>query len=252
MAGHSKWANIKRTKARVDAQRGKLFSRLAKDIISAARHGGPNPDANIRLKTAIAKAREANMPSDNIDRAIKKATGGSDGATVEEVVYEGYAPGGVAVMIEIVTDNRNRTAADLRHIFSKLGGNLGEAGCVAWMFARKGVIVIDRERCPLDEDALLDAVLEAGAEDMEAGGATFAITTAPDDLDRVLSALEAAGVPAEKAAVELIPSATVSISGEVAAQVLLLLDRLEDHDDVQNVYANCDLPDDEWADAVPD
>ncbi|BDG60812.1 YebC/PmpR family DNA-binding transcriptional regulator [Caldinitratiruptor microaerophilus] len=247
MSGHSKWAQIKRTKAKNDAERGRLFSRLAKDILSAARAGGGNPDANLRLKVAIEKAREANMPVENIERLIARATGQAGGSAYEEVVYEGYGPGGVAILMEILTDNRNRTAADIRSIFNKHGGSLGESGSVAWMFARKGVIRVNRAENDITEDDLLAVVLDAGAEDLRAEDDAFEITTAPDDLDGVLRALERAGVKVEEGKVQRVPVTTVEVSGETARRLLRLLEVLDQNDDVQNVYANFDIPEGELA-----
>lgn len=247
MAGHSKWAQIKRTKAKVDAERGRLFSRLAKDILSAARAGGPNPEGNLRLKLAIEKARDANMPVENIERLIARATGQAGGAGYEEIIYEGYGPGGVAILMEVLTDNRNRTAADLRNIFNKHGGNLGESGSVAWMFARKGVIRVSRAENAVSEDDLLAAVLDAGAEDVRAEEDAFEITTAPDDLEAVMQALAQAGIKVDEGRVQRVPSVTVPVSGETAHRVLRLLEQLDDYDDVQNVYANFDIPEGEFA-----
>ena len=245
MSGHSKWANIKRTKAKVDAEKGKAFSRVARDIILAARRGGGNPDANFQLRTAILKAREVNMPADNIKRAIQKGAGELGGATVEELIYEGYGPGGAAVMLEILTDNRNRTAGDVRFIFSKSGGNLGETGCVGWMFNKKGVITVDREETSLSEDDVMMAALEAGAEDMRAAEDAYEILTAPEDLETVRQTLEKAGLTAASADVSLLPTTTVELTGEDAQKMLRLIDMLEDHDDVSNVYTNADISDEE-------
>lgn len=245
MSGHSKWANIKRTKEKVDAAKGKAFSRVARDIIKAARRGGGNPDANFQLRTAILKAREVNMPADNIKRAIQKGTGELGGAAVEEFYYEGYGPGGAAVMLEILTDNRNRTAGDVRFIFSKNGGNLGETGCVSWMFNKKGVISVSREDAKQSEDDVMMAALEAGAEDMRADEDSFEILTAPEDLEKVRLSLEQAGLQAASADVTLLPTTTVELTGDDAQKMLKLIDMLEDHDDVSNVYTNADIPDEE-------
>lgn len=247
MAGHSKWAQIKRTKAKVDAERGKIFSRLAKDIMSAARQGGGNPDGNLRLKIAIQKAKEANMPMENITRAIAKATGQLEGARFEEIIYEGYGPGGVAIMMEIATDNRNRTAADVRQYFNKYGGNLGETGSVGWMFDKKGVIRIDRAATRATEDDVLAAVLEAGAEDVRTDAETFEVLCAPEDLEAVLGALETAGIPVDAADTQLLPKTTVEVTGEAAQKLFKLLEALEELDDVQNVYANFEIPEGELA-----
>ena len=242
MSGHSKWSTIKRKKGAIDAKRGKIFTRLIKEITVAARMGGGDPDANPRLRSAIASAKAENMPKDNIDRAIKKGTGELEGAVYEEITYEGYGPGGVAVLVDCMTDNKNRTVADIRHYFSKSGGNLGESGCVAWMFDKKGTILVDKET--IDEDDLLDKALEAGAEDVVEEDNVFQVETSPDDFEDVREALEADGVKFIEAAVAMVPQNTVDITDEkTAGQILTLLERLEDHDDVQNVFANFDIPD---------
>lgn len=246
MAGHSKWANIKRTKAKVDEQKGKIFSKMAREIMAAARFGGPNPDANFRLRTAIQKAKEANLPAENIQRAIQKGAGGADGQQLEELVYEGYGPGGVAVMVEALTDNRNRTAAEVRHLFSKYGGNLGESGSVAWMFARKGVLEVPRAGLKLSEDDLMLLALDAGADDVRPaeGGdaeAAYEVLCPPDRTEAVRSALERGGVPVRSAEVTQVPQSVVEVGGEDAQRLLRLLEALEDHDDVQRVHANFDL-----------
>lgn len=254
MAGHSKWANIKRTKAKVDEKKGKVFSKMAREIMVAARFGGPNPDGNFRLRTAIQKAREANLPADNIQRAIQKGAGGLDGQQLEELTYEGYGPGGVAVMVEAMTDNRNRTAAEIRHLFSKYGGNLGETGSVGWMFQRKGVVEVPRARLTLTEDDLMLLALEAGAEDVrwpedpDGGGGdgdhgdesepTYQVICAPEQVESVRASLERAGVPVGGAEVTMIPQTTAEVDGEEQQKLLRLLDALEDHDDVQRVHAN--------------
>ncbi len=240
-----KWQNIKYSKGKADQERGATFSRVTKDIMKAAKEGGPDPEANIRLKTAIFAARKVNMPNDNIQRAISRGAGLEGGTRYEEIVYEGYGPNGVAVMMNILTDNRNRTAADVRHIFTKNGGSLGETGCVGWMFAKKGVVEIDRSQTKIDEDDLMMIVLDAGAEDMTTDEDLFEITTAPESLDAVLRALEAAGIPVEKGETAMIPSTTVEVSGENAEKLIKLLDLLEEHDDIQNVYSNADIADEE-------
>jgi len=243
VSGHSKWSTIKRKKGALDAKRGKIFTRLIKEITVAARMGGGDPDANPRLRAAIASAKAENMPKDNIDRAIKKGTGELEGAVYEEITYEGYGPGGVAVLVDCMTDNKNRTVADIRHYFSKSGGNLGESGCVAWMFDKKGTILVDKET--IDEDDLLDKALEAGAEDVVEEDNVFQVVTAPDDFESVREALEADEVKFIEASVSMVPQNTIEISEEkTAKQILKLLESLEDHDDVQNVYANFDIPDD--------
>ncbi|HCJ10377.1 MAG TPA: YebC/PmpR family DNA-binding transcriptional regulator [Clostridiales bacterium] len=242
MAGHSKWANIKRRKAAVDAKKGALFTKLGRELISAAREGGGNPDANFRLRLAIEKARAANMPMENIQRAILKGTGELDeGATYEEFVYEGYGPGGAAVMVELMTDNRNRTAQEIRHLFTRHGGNLGEAGCVAWMFKKKGSIIVAKEDNSISEDDLMLLALEAGAEDIKDEGDAYEILTAPSDLEPVVEALKSAGVTVAQAEPAMVPQSTVPLTGETAEKCLALIEALEDHEDVQNVYSNADF-----------
>lgn len=241
MAGHSKWAQIKRKKSKEDEKRGRLFSKLTKSIIVAARQGGGNPESNPALAAAIEKAKQFNLPQENIERAIKKATGELEGVNYETLVYEGYAPGGVAVMVEVATDNRNRTAAEMRHIFSKRGGNLGETGSVAWMFERKGEIVVPAGAA--GEDDVLAAALEAGAEDMETGDDAYTVYTEPDSFAAVRDALVSRGLPIESAEIVMRPTTTVPVTDrEQARKVLALIDDLEDHDDVQEVYANFDIP----------
>ncbi len=240
MSGHSKWSTIKRKKAKVDAQRGKVFTRLSKEIIMAAKSGGGDPEGNIRLKTAIQRAKEANIPNDNIQRAIMKGTGELGGGNFEEIVYEGYGPGGVAVMMEIMTDNRNRTAGEIRHLFSRYGGNLGETGCVSWMFDKKGLIMVDKAS-GADEDDLLLAALEAGAEDMKVEEDSFEIYTEPESFESVRDALAGQGYVIADAEITMIPQTSVNLTGNEAEQMLKLMDSLEDHDDVQEVYANFDI-----------
>jgi len=241
MSGHSKWATIKRKKAKVDAQRGKVFTRLAREIIIAARQGGGDPDNNIRLKAAIQRAKEANIPNDNIMRAVQKGAGELGGGNYEEISYEGYGPGGVAVLLDIMTDNRNRTAGEIRHLFARFGGNLGETGCVAWMFEKKGLIVIDKSESALEEDALMLLALDAGAEDFKSEEDTYEVTATPGELAGVKEALEQGGVKIEEAEVTMLPQTEVKLSGPEAEQMLRLMDALEEHDDIQNVYANFDL-----------
>ncbi|HUW63666.1 MAG TPA: YebC/PmpR family DNA-binding transcriptional regulator [Spirochaetia bacterium] len=240
MSGHSKWATIKRKKAKVDATRGKIFTRLAREIIVAAREGGGDPEANFRLKSAIARAKEANIPGENIARAIARGTGEGGGASFEEVVYEGYGPGGVAILVQALTDNKNRTAAEMRHMFSRHGGNLGEAGCVGWMFEPKGLLELDREGVSLEEDDLLLMALEAGAEDFRAEEDVFEVVTEPVALEAVREKLVGQGL-AFAGELTMVPSATVTVEGKVAEQVVELLELLEEYDDVQNVYANADV-----------
>jgi YebC/PmpR family DNA-binding regulatory protein len=233
-----KWENIKRSKGKLDQERGAVFSRIAKDLMKAAKEGGPDPEANIRLKTAILAAREANMPNDNIQRAIRRGAGLEDGARYEDLVYEGYGPGGVAVMLNITTDNRNRTAGDVRFIFTKHGGALGETGCVGWMFTKRGVIEIDREQTKIGEDDLMMLVLEAGAEDLKTSEWVYEVFTAPESLDDVLRALESAKIPVASGAIAMVPNNTVEVAPEHEEKLAKMLDLLEEHDDVQNVYSN--------------
>ena len=242
MSGHSKWSTIKRKKGANDAKRGKIFTRLIKEITVAARFGGGDPDGNPRLRSAIASAKTENMPKDNIDRAIKKGTGELEGAVYEEVTYEGYGPSGVAVLVECLTDNRNRTVADVRYCFSKSGGNLGESGCVAFMFDKKGLLLVDKET--ISEDKLMDLALEAGAEDVVEEESEFQVLTAPEDFNAVREMLEGNGVTFLEASISMIPQNTVDVTDEKTAKRLLtMMETLEDHDDVQNVYANFDIPD---------
>lgn len=240
MAGHSKWANIKHKKQKEDKLRGKLFGKLTREIIVAAKEGGGDINANFRLRTAVERARVANMPMDNIERAIKRGTGELDGANYEEFTYEGYGPAGVAILMNIATDNRNRTAGEIRHILDKHGGNLGESGCVSWMFSQKGELAVAKEG--VDEDELMLAAVEAGAEDVETDDEEFLVYTAPGDLQKVKEALAEAGYVMSRAEVTMIPSNYVELNKEEAERVLKLMDVLEEHDDVQAVYANFDIP----------
>jgi YebC/PmpR family DNA-binding regulatory protein len=252
MSGHSKWATIKRKKAATDAARGRLFTRLIREISVAARNGGGNPDANPRLRLAIDGAKKANMPADNIKRAIQKGTGELPGSTYEEITYEGYAAGGVAVLIEVVTDNSNRAVSEIRHLFSKYNGNLGQTGSVGWMFTRQGSIVIPRSTADsLSEDDLLATILEAGADDLQTEVDAFTVITSPQAFDGVRAALEARGVGMESASVQMVPQNTVKVTGKEAEQVLKLMEALEEHDDVQNVSANFDIDDSELASITP-
>lgn len=241
MSGHSKWATTKHKKAAIDAKRGKRFTKVIREITVAARAGGGDPDGNPRLRTVILKAKEANMPADNIKKAIQKGTGELPGVNYEEAIFEGYGPGGVALLISIMTDNKNRTVPEIRHMLSKNGGNMGEAGCVSWMFHKKGYIVVDGKG--VDEDNLLNLVLEAGAEDMSRDGDNFEITTSTDDFENVKTAVEKAGIPISFAEVTMIPQNYMDVDDKAAEQVLKLIDVLEDHDDVQNVYSNCNITD---------
>lgn len=241
MSGHSKWATIKRKKAATDAARGKLFSRLIKEITIAARHGGGDADANPRLRTAVLAAKNANMPAANIERALKRGTGEIEGVSYEETQYEGYATGGVAVLVEIATDNRNRTAGEIRHLFTKHGGNLAEAGAVSYLFKACGLIVV--EKTAVAEDTLLELVLDAGAEDVNTEGDTYDITCPPAQFEAVKEAVAGAGIPVQNAELTKIASVQVSIGEGEAASLLRLIDALEEHDDVQKVYANFNISD---------
>ncbi len=245
MSGHSKWSSIKHKKADRDAKRGKLFTKFIKEITIAARLGGGDINANPRLRTAVTTAKAQSMPNDNIDRAIKKGTGELGGAQPDQITYEGYGPGGVAIIVDVLTDNRNRVVADLRFMFSRHGGNLGEAGCVAWMFKKKGLITVDKQA--VDEDRLIEIALEAGAEDVNASDESFEIVTAPENYTAVRTALDNAKIAVVGGEVSLEPDTTVRISGHTAEQVLKLVDDLEDHDDVQSVAANFNIDDDELA-----
>jgi YebC/PmpR family DNA-binding regulatory protein len=244
MSGHSKWANIKHRKGKQDALKGKLFTKLGRELIVAAKMGGANPEANFRLKIAIQKAKAANMPNDNINRAIQRGAGGQDSNNYEELVYEGYGPGGVAVMINVLTDNRNRTAGEIRHIFSKNGGNMGETGCVGWMFDKKGVLVLEPTATNLSEDDLMLLVVDKGAEDIKFEEEEIQIITAPEEFQAVKEALEKEGLSFTRAELAMIPQNTVEIKDLDQAKLLLrMMDYLEEHDDVQDVYANFDIPD---------
>ena len=241
MSGHSKWATIKHKKAATDAKRGSLFTKLIKEITIAARSGG-KPEANPRLRVAIERAKESSMPSDNIERAVKKGTGELEGISYEDITLEGYGPGGVAFYIEGVSDNKNRTTSEVRTIFSKRGGNMAGAGSVAWMFEKKGYIVVSKKM--IDEDKLMGIVLDAGAEDLVVEDENYAVKTDTKDFDKVKKALEAAKIATESAEVTFVPKSTVKVTGDDVRKVLDLVDALEEHEDVQNVYANFDIPDD--------
>jgi len=244
MSGHSKWSTIKRKKGAIDAKRGRIFTRLIKEITIAARIGGGDQNGNPRLRTAVLAAKADNMPKDNIDRAIKKGTGELEGFTIEEYTYEGYGPGGVAIMVEVMTDNKNRATAELRHAFTKNNGNMGESGCVAWMFQKKGVIQYDRSA--VDEEKLMELALDAGADDVRDEGSVLEVTTDPRDFFKVKEKLDASGLPTSvMAEVSMVPQNTIKVVGKEAEQVLRLMEALEDLDDTQKVYANFDIPEEE-------
>ncbi len=242
MSGHSKWATIRHKKGAMDAKRGKLFTKLIKEITVSARLGGGDIEANPRLRTAVSKARINNMPKENIDRAIKKGTGELEGVDYIEIRYEGYGPGGVAIMVDALTDNRNRTASDVRSIFSKGGGNLGENGCVSYLFQRKGIIAYDAEQ--YSEDDVLEKALDAGAEDVETSGGSVEVSCAPEQFNQVLEVMQAAGFEHRYAEISNIPDATVELDHEKTAKALKLVETLDDHDDVQSVSSNLEIPDD--------
>lgn len=240
MSGHSKWSKVKHIKAKEDAKRGKVFSKLIRELMVAARDGGGDPSFNPRLRTIIATAKAANMPNDNIDRAIKKGTGELGGATFEEITYEGYGPGGIAVLVEVLTDNKNRTVSEIRHIMSRNNGNLGETGCVSWNFEKKGLIMVDAAK--VSEEKLFDVALEAGAEDIRTEGDTHEVITAPNEVMDVKEKLEAQKISVASAEITMLPKSTVRVDGKTAEAALRLMDALEDHDDAQHVYSNFDIP----------
>lgn len=243
MSGHSKWSTIKRKKGVIDAKKGKIFTKLIKEITLAARLGGGDPEANARLRQAIIAAKEENMPKDNIDRAIKKGIGEADGASnYEEVTYEGYGPGGVAVLVEVMTDNKNRTVAEIRHIFSKHGGNLGENGCVSWIFEKKGSILFGKKA--INEDVLMELVLDAGAEDVREEGDELQVITDPGSYEKVKKAINDKGVKYIESGIGMIPQNSIKLESGKAEQMLKMMEKLEDNDDVQNVWANFDISDD--------
>ena len=242
MSGHSKWSSIKHKKGAADAKRGKIFTKLIKEITVAARMGGGDPEGNPRLRTAIAAAKAENMPKENIERGIKKGTGELEGVNYEESSYEGYGPGGSAVLVDCLTDNKNRSVADIKHLFERNGGNLGEPGCVAWIFEQRGLIVLEKDQ--VDEEQLIDLALEAGAEDVKEEETEFEVVTAPSDFEAVKKAIDDAGLPYTLAEVTKIPKNTVKVEGKKAQQMINLMQALEDHDDVSHVYANFDIADD--------
>ena len=241
MSGHSKWKTNKSRKTAADAKKGAVYTKVIKEITGAAREGGGNPDTNIRLRTAMARAKEANMPSDNVKMAIKRGTGEVPGVVYETVIYEAYGPGGVAIMVEALTDNKNRTTAELRNIMSKKGANMAGAGSVSWMFTKKGYILVEKNQAK--EEELMSVVLDAGAEDFKSDEKNYEIFTSVQDFEKVKQAIQAKGINLQDAEVTMIPSSTIKLIGNDAKQLLLLIDALEEHDDVQQVYANFDIPD---------
>ena len=243
MSGHSKWSTIKRKKGAADAKRGKVFTKIIKEIMVSARIGGGDINANPRLRSAVLAAKAENMPKDNIERAIKKGTGELEGVNYEELIYEGYGPGGVAMMLEVLTDNKNRTVADVRHVFSKHSGSLGEAGCVSWMFEKKGLVVIEKNG--VDEDRLIEVALDAGALDVKDSDKEFEVMSDPANFEEVKRAIEEAGFKSNYAEVTMVPQSTIRLTGKEAEQMVKLMEGLEDSDDVQKVYANFDIADEE-------
>lgn len=243
MSGHSKWASIKHKKGANDAKRGSLFTKVIKEITIAAKNGGGNPDTNPSLRTAMAKAKEANMPSDNVVRAIKRGTGELPGVVYETINYEGYGPNGVAIMVEVVTDNKNRASAEVRNLFSKKGGNLAGAGSVSWLFQKKGYILVEKSK--IAEEELMNLVIDAGAEDFKVEGDNYEIITSVQDFEKVKEVVDKKGIKCELSEVTMLPSTTVKVTGSEAKQVLGLVEALEEHDDVQNVYANFDIPEED-------
>jgi YebC/PmpR family DNA-binding regulatory protein len=245
MSGHSKWASIKHKKAAQDAKRGKIFTKVIRELSIAARIGGGEPDTNPRLRKAIADAKAVNMPADNIKRAIMKGTGQLEGVSYEEIAYEGYGPGGVAIYVEALSDNKNRTVSELRHIFTKNNGHIGESGCVAWMFKRKGYIVVEQEKA--SEDKLLEIILDAGAEDLREDGSNYEIFTPPEEFEAVVNSLKEHDIELAASNLGYIPQNYIKLEGKQAQQLLKLMEELEDHDDVQNVWANFDIDEEEIA-----
>ncbi len=249
MSGHSKWSTIKHKKGRADAKRGKIFTKVIREITVSAREGGGDPDANPRLRAAVAAAKAANMPADNIKRAIQRGTGELPGVSYEALSFEGYGPGGAAVMLELLTDNRNRTTPEIRHLFAKHGGNLGENGCVSWLFTRKGLILVPRSP-DLDEDAFMELVLEAGAEDLDTeDDEYYRVFTAAEELHQVKDRIEAGGVEVEAAQFEMEPSTTTRLEGKAAQQMIRLMEAFDDHEDVQSLWSNFDIDDELLADS---
>jgi len=248
MSGHSKWHSIKHKKGALDAKRGRMFTKVIKEITIAARIGGGDAEGNPRLRKAIADAKELNMPADNIKRAIQKGTGELEGGQLEELQYEGYGPSGVALIVEVVTDNRNRTVSEIRHVFSKNGGNMAESGSVAWMFSKKGYIAIEKAKA--DEETLMTLAIDAGADDFSSDESVYEIYTSPQAFDKVLNALKAKNLPTQTAEVSMIPQNYVKVEGKAAQQVVKLMEALDEHDDVQHVYGNFDIEESELAEAV--
>jgi YebC/PmpR family DNA-binding regulatory protein len=239
MSGHSKWHSIKHKKAAADAKRGKIFTSLIKEITVAARTGGGDPDGNPRLRTAVLAAKAVNMPAENIKRAIQKGTGELPGQSYEDATYEGYGPGGVAMLVEAVTDNKNRTVSEIRHVFAKHGGNMGETGCVAWMFHKKGYIVVEKSK--IDEDSLLNIVLDAGADDMKESEGTFEIYTAPESYEAVVDALKKSNIETASSEISMVPQSYTKLEGKAAQQMIKLMEALDDHEDIQKVHANFEI-----------
>jgi YebC/PmpR family DNA-binding regulatory protein len=248
MSGHSKWHSIKHKKGALDAKRGRMFTKVIKEITIAARIGGGDAEGNPRLRKAVSDAKELNMPADNIKRAIMKGTGELEGGQLEELTYEGYGPSGVAMIVEVVTDNRNRTVSEIRHVFSKNGGNMGESGSVAWMFKKKGYIVIDKSKA--DEDTVMTLAIDAGADDFSSEESNYEIYTSPESFDAVLKALKAKGIEPMSSEISMIPENYIKVEGKSAQQVIKLMEALDDHDDVQHVYGNFDIAESELAEAV--
>lgn len=243
MSGHSKWATIKRKKEATDSKKAGIFTKVTREIIVAAKAGGGDPDHNFRLRMAVLKGKSVNMPNDNIQRAIKRGIGANESEQYEEIYYEGYGPGGSALLVQVLTDNRNRTAGDMRYIFSRNNGNLGEAGCVAWMFAQKGLVTIEIDNAAKSEDELFEMAIEAGAEDLKSTDETYEIYTDPGQLEVVRKYFDSNNIQVKEAELTMVPTNTVEVNGEQAQQLLKLVDTLEDNDDVQNVYSNFDIPD---------
>ena len=243
MSGHSKWSSIKHKKGKLDAKRGKVFTKIIRELLIAARAGGPDPGSNSRLRQAIASAKAANMPNANVERAIKKGAGGEEGGTLEEIMFEGYGPAGVALLVETMTDNRNRTVSEVRHMLESHNGKMGETGCVSWMFSKRGLIVIEKDKAA--EDMVMELALEAGADDVVDAGDVFEVTTGINDFEAVKAAFEKKAIPMLESTLSMVPQTTVKLTGKSAEQMVKLMDALEDQDDVQNVYANFDIPGEE-------